>query len=150
MQDKMDPLGLSSSSDIASRYISLINKVKVAKFNKEEYNNAFNQLKGNGGLTEFAITSEGMLIGTNKDGDFEYFTPEEAVRGEHNNGGYQLLTNSNLLYLRANSLDAAFNHELTTVAQNGIGVETITKLISDAITNLGSTSSSEEGYAKTK
>ena len=150
LQDKMDPLNLSSSSDIASRYISLINKVKVAKFNKEEYNNAFNQLKGNGGLTELAITSEGMLIGTNAEGDFEYFTPEEASKGEHSKEGYQLLTNSNLLYLRANSLDAAFNHKLTTVAQNGIGIETVNKLISDAITNLGSTSSSEEGYAKTK
>lgn len=150
LQDKMDPLNLSSSADIASRYISLINKVKVAKFNKDEYNSAFNQLKGNGGLTEFAITSEGMLIGTNAEGDFEYFTPEEASKGEHSKEGYQLLTNSNLLYLRANSLDAAFNHKLTTVAQNGIGIETVNKLISDAITNLGSTSSSEEGYAKTK
>ena len=150
LQDKMDPLNLSSSADIASRYISLINKVKVAKFNKDEYNSAFNQLKGNGGLTEFAITSEGMLIGTNAEGDFEYFTPEEASKGEHSKEGYQLLTNSNLLYLRANSLDAAFNHKLTTVAQNGIGIETVNKLILDAITNLGSTSSSEEGYAKTK
>ena len=150
LQDKMDPLGLSSSSDIASRYISLMNKIKVAKFNRDEYNNAFNQLKSNGGLTELAITSEGMLIGTNAEGDFEYFTPEEASKGEHSKEGYQLLTNSNLLYLRANSLDAAFNHKLTTVAQNGIGIETVNKLISDAITNLGSTSSSEEGYAKTK
>jgi hypothetical protein len=34
----MDPLGLSSSSSIESRYIDLINKVKIAKFNREEYN----------------------------------------------------------------------------------------------------------------
>jgi hypothetical protein len=82
LQDKMDPLGLSSSSDIASRYISLINKIKVAKFNREEYNNAFNQLKGNGGLNEYAITSEGYLIGSNKDGDFQMFTPNEVNAGE--------------------------------------------------------------------
>ena len=150
LQDKMDPLGLSSSADIASRYISLMNKIKVAKFNREEYNNAFNQLKSNGGLTELAITSEGMLIGTNAEGDFEYFTPEEASKGEHSKEGYQLLTNSNLLYLRANSLDAAFNQRLTSVAQTGIGIEAVNKLIIDAIANLGSTSSSEEGYAKTK
>ena len=150
MQDKMDPLGLSSSSDIASRYISLINKVKVAKFNRDEYNQAFNQLKGNGGLTELAITSEGALIGTNEEGNFKYFTPEEAVKGIHAKEGYQLLTNSNLLHLRANSVDAAFNHKLTTVAQNGIGMETINKLISDAVSGLGSSSTSEEGYVKTK
>lgn len=150
MQDKMDPLGLSSSSDIASRYISLINKVKVAKFNRDEYNQAFNQLKGNGGLTELAITSEGALIGTNEEGNFRYFTPEEAVKGTHAKEGYQLLTNSNLLHLRANSLDAAFNHKLTTVAQNGIGMETINKLISDSVSGLGSSSTSEEGYVKTR
>ena len=150
LQDKMDPLGLSSSSDIASRYISLINKVKVAKFNKDEYNNAFNQLKGNGGLHELAITSEGMLIGTNKEGDFKYFSPEDISKGKHTESGYSLLTNSNLLYLRANSLDAAFNHKLTTFAQNGIGIETINKLINDSISNLGSMQDSQEGYVKTK
>jgi hypothetical protein len=150
LQDKMDPLNLSSSSDIASRYISLINKVKVAKFNREEYNNAFNQLKGNGGLHELAITSEGMLIGTNEDGDFKYFSPEEASKGKHTENGYSLLTNSNLLYLRANSLDAAFNHRLTTFAQNGIGMETVNKLINDSISNLGSMQDSQEGYVKTK
>ena len=148
LQDKMDPLNLSSSADIASRYISLINKVKVAKFNREEYNQAFNQLKGNGGLNEFAITSEGLLIGTNKDGDFEYFTPDQVNAGEPKKQGYSLLTNSNLLYLRANSLDAAFNHQLTTFAQNGIGMEVITKKISDIISGLGSSKESEDGFVQ--
>ena len=148
MIDKMDPLGLSSSSDIASRYISLINKIKVAKFNREEYNQAFNQLKGNGGLNELAITSEGMLIGTNKNGDFEYFTPNQVNAGEPRKQGYSLLTNSNLLYLRANSSNAAFNHQLTTFAQNGIGMEVITKQINDIISGLGSAKEEEEGFVQ--
>lgn len=148
IQDQMDPLGLSSSADTASRYISLINKIKVAKFNKDEYNNAFNQLKGNGGLNEFAITSEGLLIGTNQEGDFEYFTPDQVNAGEPKQQGYSLLTNSNLLYLRANSTDAAFNHHLTTFAQNGIGMEVITKQIGDILQNLGSSKESEEGFVQ--
>jgi uncharacterized protein YwgA len=41
LQEDMDPFGLSSSS-ISSQYINLINKIKVAKFNREEYNQAFN------------------------------------------------------------------------------------------------------------
>ena len=32
-------------------------------------------------------------------------------------------------HLRANSLDAAFNHKLTTFAQNGIGMEVITEQV---------------------
>ena len=148
LQDLNDPLGLTSSSNIASRYIGLINKIKVAKFNREEYNNAFNQLKGNGGLNEFAVTSEGLLIGTNKEGDFEYFTPDQVNAGEHQQAGYALLTNSNLLYLRANSTEAAFNHQLTTVAQNGIGMEVITKQVGDILQNLGSSKEQEEGFVK--
>ena len=144
LQDDMDPLGLTSSSNIASRYIGLINKIKVAKFNREEYNQAFNQLKGNGGLNELAVTSNGMLIGTNQEGSFEYFTPDEVLNGDTQ--GYQLLTNSNLLYLRANSTNAAFNHQLTTFAQNGIGMEVITKQINDIISGLGSSKDSEEGF----
>ena len=148
MMDKMDPLGLSSSSDIASRYISLINKIKVAKFNREEYNSAFNQLKGNGGLNEYAVSSDGYLIGTNAEGDFQMFTPDEVISGTPRQQGYSLLTNSNLLYLRANSTDAAFNHRLTTFAQNGIGMEVITKQISDIIQGLGSSKESEEGFVQ--
>ena len=148
LQDKMDPLGLSSSSDIASRYISLINKIKVAKFNRDEYNNAFNQLKSNGGLNEYAITSEGYLIGTNKDGDFQMFTPDEVNAGTPIKQGYSLLTNSNLLHLRANSLDAAFNHKLTTFAQNGIGMEVITEQVNKIIQGLGSSKESEEGFVQ--
>ena len=148
LMDDMDPLGMSSSSDIASRYISLINKIKVAKFNREEYNSAFNQLKGNGGLNEFAITSEGLLVGANKEGDFEYFTPDQVNAGEHKTQGYSLLTNSNLLYLRANSSEAAFNHQLTTFAQNGIGMEVVTKQISDIIQGLGSDKESQEGFVQ--
>lgn len=148
LRDKMDPLGLSSSSDIASRYISLINKIKVAKFNREEYNNAFNQLKGNGGLNELAVTSEGLLIGTNEDGDFKYFSPDAVNNKEHAKEGYSLLTNSNLLFMRANSTDAAFNHQLTTQAQNGIGMEVITENINKIIQGLGSSKESEEGFVK--
>lgn len=148
MKNPMDPLGLSSSSNIASNYLKVINQIKVAKFHREEYNNAFNQLKGNGGLNEFAITSDGLLIGSNQEGDFEYFTPDQVNAGEHKNQGYSLLTNSNLLYLRANSPDAAFNHQLTTVAQNGIGMEVITKQVNDILSSLGSSKESEEGFVR--
>jgi hypothetical protein len=57
-----------------------------------------------------------MLIGTNKEGDFKYFSPADVNNKEHAKEGYSLLTNSNLLFMRANSTDAAFNHQLTTQA----------------------------------
>ena len=148
MQNSRDPLKLSSSSDIASRYISLVHKIKLAKFQREEYNNAFNQLKGNGGLNELAVTSDGLFIGTNAQDDFEYFTPDQVNNGVPQQNGYSLLTNSNLLYMRANAPTAAFQHKLTTVAQNGIGMEVITKHINDVISSLGTTKESEEGFVQ--
>lgn len=144
-----DPLGISSSG-VASRYISLISKIKMAAFNKSEYDVALNQLKSNGGLSEFAITSDGQLIGTNAEGDFRYFSPEDVFKGKHSEAGYSILTNSNLLYLRANSTDAAFNHQLTAVAQNGIGIASVNTLILDAVAKLGTTTdSTQEGYIQT-
>jgi hypothetical protein len=50
--------------------------------------------------------------------------------------------------LRANSTDAAFNHQLTTFAQNGIGMEVITKQINDIIAGLGSSKEEEEGFVQ--
>ena len=148
LQNDNDPLNLISSSNIASQYISLLSKIKVAKFNREEYNQAFNQLKGNGGLHELAITSEGLLIGKNKEGDFEFFTPDQVNAGDPSIKGYSLLTNSNLLYERAQSPEAAFNHQLITFAQNGIGMEVITKHVNDVISSLGTTKESEEGFVQ--
>ena len=149
MMSDLDPLGISSSG-VASRYISLISKIKMAAFNKSEYDVALNQLKSNGGLSEFAITSDGQLIGANAEGDFRYFSPEDVFKGKHSEAGYSILTNSNLLYLRANSTDAAFNHQLTAVAQNGIGISSVNTLILDAIAKLGTaTDSTHEGYIQT-
>lgn len=150
VQGAGDPLGLATSSSIESKYLSILSQLKMANFNKKEYDQAYEKLSSNGGLEELAITSEGMLIGTNKEGDFQYYSPEEVAKGKNQKEGYQLLTNSNLLYLRANSTNASFNHQIITVAQNGIGMETINKLISDAVSGLGSSSTSEEGYTKTK
>lgn len=149
LNESMDPLGLDSSSNIASRYIKLIGQIKMANFHKDEYNAAFDQLKANGGLHEYAITSEGYLIGQNSEGDFKFFTPKDILDKKEEDSDYVLLTNSNLLYLRANSPEAAFNHKLTTVAQNGIGMQTVQSLINTAITSMGTVTSTQEGYIST-
>jgi hypothetical protein len=63
--DKMDPLGLDSSSSIASRYMSLIGKIKKAKSNREWYDKAYEKLSTNGALNEYAVDSTGHFIGMN-------------------------------------------------------------------------------------
>lgn len=144
----LSPTGEVPSSVLTSRYFNILSKIKIAKFNREEYTQALNQLKGNGGLNEFAVTSDGRLIGTNKDGDFEYFTPDQVNAGDPARDGYVLITNSNLLHLRANSPEGAFDHQLITFAQGGIGMEAITKIVNDAVQSLGKSEKEESGFVQ--
>ena len=150
LEDELDPLGLASSSNIASRYIGLISKIKEAQFHRNEYNVAYNHLVKTGGLDEYAITQDGFLIGRNTEGDYKHFTAEEVAKNKAYEQGYQILTNSNLLYIRQNDPAANFNRGILTVAKNGIGMNTIADLINQAIGNLGSAEKSQEGYVDTK
>lgn len=134
--DKMDPLGLASSSDIASRYVSLIGRIKKAKANRDWYDKAYDKLRNDNALNEYAVDSTGHFIGMDKEGEFARFTAKQVADGEV--GAYTLLTNSNLLDIRARYPNAAFNSNLIMEAANGISMEKITEHISKTIQGLGS------------
>lgn len=150
VEDDLDPLGLASSSNIASRYIGLISKIKEAQFHRNEYNVAYNHLVQTGGLDEYAVTQDGFLIGRNAEGDYKHFTAEDVAKNKAYEQGYQILTNSNLLYIRQNDPSANFNRGILTVAKNGIGMTEINQLINSSISNLGTTENSQQGYVDTK
>lgn len=133
--DNMDPLGIDSSN-IASRYIQILGKIKDAKANKEWFDKAYEKLRDNNALNEYVITSTGQFIGVNEEGDYDYFSVDEIEQVELE--GYQLLTNSNLLNIRANDPDVAFNSEIISEIANGIGIESVTNYINNTIQNLGS------------
>ena len=134
--DKMDPLGLASSSDIASRYVSLIGRIKKAKANRDWYDKAYDKLRNDNALNEYAVDSTGHFIGMDQEGEFARFTAKQVADGEV--GAYTLLTNSNLLDIRARYPNAAFNSNLIIEAANGISMEKITEHISKTIQGLGS------------
>jgi hypothetical protein len=48
--------------------------MKVANFNKKEYDNAFSKVSTNGGLNEYAISDRGQLVCANSEGDFKLLT----------------------------------------------------------------------------
>ena len=136
MRSDLDPLGLSSSSNIASQYMKIINKIKVAKTNKEWYDKAYEKLRDDNTLNELAITNDGRFIGMNSEGDFEYFTADQVA--SKNTNDYKILTNSNLLSIRSQSPVAAFNNVMIQELSNSIGMEQITEFINKTIQNLGS------------
>lgn len=138
--------GLVNTSNIASKYLQILNQMKIANFNKKEYDSAFEVVSKNGGINEYAISDRGELICMNKNGDFKQLSIEELK----SNSEYTPLTNSELLYYRAQSTTLAGRNEILKVVKNGIGIEQVTKLIKDGITNLGSTKESESEYVKVK
>lgn len=142
--DKMDPLGLDSSSSIAARYMSLIGKIKVAKSNKEWYDKAYERLRSNNALNELAVDSRGSFIGMNREGDFARFTAQQIASGDV--GDYQMLTNSELLNIRANTALAPFDANIIMEAANGISMDQIDDHINKVIQNLGTDKSQTQVF----
>lgn len=137
-----DIISGQSTSDISIRYLNLLNSVKVAKFNKEEYDNAFEIVKANGGLGEFALTDQGQLICYDSKNSFKFLTPEQLRESTD----YTPLTNTQLLQFRARDSSLAFNKNILNVVQNGIGVESVQKIINDVVKKIGETTSVEKGF----
>lgn len=133
-----------STSNIASRYASIIAQVKTAKFNHEQYKEAQDQVIKNGGINEYAIDEYGRLYCMNSEGDVKLLKAEQL----QNNSEYQPLTNSELLHYRAHNIP--FKNEMLSIVKNGIGMKSVTNMIQEVIGNIGTTSTSRESYAKTK
>lgn len=135
-----------NTSNIASRYLQTLFQMQTANFNKKEYDNAFDTVSKNGGINEIAINDRGQVFCMNNEGDFKLLTVDQLK----SNSEYQPLTNSDLLNFRAYSPQLAYNNDILKVVKNGIGMETVTKMIQDNISNLGTSTESSEGYAKMK
>lgn len=138
--------GVIDSTNIASRYIKTIQQLKVANFNKKEYEAAYDKVSSNGGINEVAINERGYLYCTNGK-DFKLLTVDQLKDSE---GEYKALTNSELLQYRAHYPEFANKNQMLAIVKNGIGIETVNKYIHDSINNLGSASDSQEGYSMTK
>ena len=131
--------------NIASRYLQALFLMRTANFNRKQYDNAFNIVSNNGGINELAINERGQLVCVNSDGDFKFLLPEQLK----DNPGYAPVYNAELLKMRAYSPELANNNEVLSIVSNGIGMKSILELVSQAITNLGSTTEVDEGFTST-
>lgn len=130
---------------IASRYLQALFLMRTANFNRKQYDNAFNIVSNNGGINELAINERGQLVCVNSDGDFKFLLPEQLK----DNPGYAPVYNAELLKMRAYSPELANNNEVLSIVSNGIGMKSILELVSQAITDLGSTTKVDEGFTST-
>jgi hypothetical protein len=133
-----------NTAGIEMKYLDILRQMKIANFNRKEYDNAYNQVKDNGGINEIAITVHGQLVCTNESGDFQLMTMKQLKDSE---GSYRPLTNLELLQLRAESGELAYNNSVLRTVQNGIGMEVVNEMITKAIANLGTSEETQEGFS---
>ena len=131
--------------NIASRYLQALFLMRTANFNRKQYDNAFNIVSNNGGINELAINERGQLVCVNSKGDFKFLLPEQLK----DNPDYAPVYNAELLKMRAYSPELANNNEVLSIVSNGIGMKSILELVSQAITDLGSTEKVDEGFTST-
>lgn len=131
----------SFTQNIESKYLSTLQTMNNLSFSREQYDKAMETVKSNGGLNEAAIDQYGQVYVTNGK-DFKLMSPEEAKQS-----GWTIVTNQDLLYMRANDADLAGNDKILNVVNNGIGIDKITEYIQKCIQGLGVSKSEENLYA---
>ncbi len=130
--------------NIALTYLNNLYKIKIAKANKEKFSDAIKTAKDNGSFGEVAITSTGNLLAQDEKGKITELTLEQYIQ---NKSSYNLLTNSNLAWLRQYSNSTTFPKSdiLTDTIQSGVGFTSFTKMLKDANISLGSYKYEEQG-----
>ncbi len=131
-----------NTSNIASRYLAILGQLNNVNFNHNLYKDALDTVSKNGGINEFAISDRGQLYCVNDQGDFKLLSIEQLKE----NSEYKPLTNSDLLYYRAQSPTMAGKNDILKVVKNGIGIETVIKQIQEIVKNIGTAEKSQEGY----
>ena len=129
------------TSNIENRYLNALQTMNQLSFSREQYDKAMETVKSNGGLNEAAIDQYGQVYVTNGK-DFKLMSPEEAKQS-----GWTIVTNQDLLYMRANDANLAGNDKILNVVNNGIGIDKITEYIQKCIQGLGASKSEENLYA---
>lgn len=131
----------SFTQNIESKYLSTLQTMNNLSFSRDQYDKAMETVKSNGGLNEAAIDQYGQVYVTNGK-DFKLMSPEEAKQS-----GWTIVTNQDLLYMRANDANLAGNDKILNVVNNGIGIDKITEYIQKCIQGLGASKSEENLYA---
>lgn len=129
------------TQSIESKYLSTLQTMNQLSFSREQYDKALDTVKSNGGLDEAAIDQYGNVYMT--DGkNFKMMSPEDAKKS-----GWRVVTNQDLLYMRANDPTLASNDNLLNIVNNGIGIDKVTEYIQKCIQGLGASTSNETLYA---
>lgn len=121
---------------------SLANKIRN---NKAEYDKAIEHLTSERAGSDVAITNTGGLYVQDEEGKLRVITSKSYYE---NSDKYTLLTNADLMTLRKNSPELAYNMTILGDMTNAIGMTTIVDHLRTTIKDFGTTSaeSSDQRY----
>lgn len=131
--------------DLATTYLSSLYKLKQAKYNRDLFQETYKRAVENNSLNDIAITLDGHVLALNKDQEIVPLKPEEWVQAKQS-GEYQALTNSNLLWYRSQHPKYVNDNKVLQVVENGIGLESVHKMIKDRFRELGKTETGSETF----
>lgn len=139
----------ADTGELANTYLSSLYKLKVANQNKKRFDESVKDAKDNGSLGEAAITLGGNLLASDKNGNIQEVSLQQY---QSNPDQYNLLTNSNLAWLRKYSPKMAFskNDNAFEIISNGMGYESFQKLLQQAMIALGNYKYEEQGAIEKK
>ena len=134
------------TGELANTYLNSLYKLKVANQNKKRFDESIKEAKENGSIGEVAITLGGKLLASDKNGNIQEVSLQQY---QSDPDQYELLTNSNLAWLRKYSPKMAFsqNDNAFEIINNGMGFEAFQKLLDQAKISLGNYKYEEQGIA---
>lgn len=123
---------------IWSKVIQMLNP---GRHHATQFQKVYDKANSNGSLSEFAITPEGQLVGTDSEGNLKKLTIQQAQSGDYN-----LLSNSELLDLNSGNSSFTFDQSLLRIVENGVSWSKINELIKDAAMQIGNAELTQSGY----
>ena len=137
--------GQDGINDLATTYLTNLYKLKQAKYNRDLFKETYDRAVENNSLNDIAITLDGSVLALDKDQKIVSMRPEEWVQVKKSKE-YQALTNSNLLWYRSQHPKYVNDNKILQIVENGIGLESVHKMIKDRFRELGSTETGSETF----
>lgn len=138
-------MGADGIQDLAATYIRNLYSLKEAKYNKEQFDNTYQQAVANKSLNEVAIDQNGSILAIDSNGELKSFNPQQWAKVKDSNK-YEPLTNGNLLWMRSHLPQYANKNWLLRIVENGIGLDQVHKMIKDRFQEIGKTETSTDTF----
>ena len=136
-----------STDDIAGIYLNSMRAVSQLQYGQEVYEKAKNLATSNEALNEYAVTSDGSYVVSDKDGNLSYKKNLKEIE----ESGLVPITNQQLINMRAyspNMVGQRGDTIIENIIGNGMGINKIGAQIKDLAGNIGATEGKLEGISQ--